>query len=313
MLKNYIGIDIGGMTIKGIIIDGQGKILFEDVIPTDAGKGENAIGDNVVELVNRMIINSKLYKNDFAGIGIGSPGLIDSERGNIVFAGNLMLNNYPLAKYVSERVGMPVKLTNDANAAALGEAKFGSGIKCRDSILVTLGTGVGGGIISEGKLFEGGKSAGAEIGHMVIVVDGERCSCGRKGCFESYASATALMEQTKRAMQQNKDSLMWQKYTLDSVSGATAFEYADKDETAKQVVETYVKYLACGIINLVNVFRPQVVMLGGGVSAQGEKLTRPVQEIVNKEVFASSYAPVKIVTAKLGNKAGGIGAAALFM
>ena len=181
-------------------------------------------------------------------------------------------------------------------------------------MLVTLGTGVGGGIVIYGKLFEGGKSAGAEIGHMVIVEDGLPCTCGRKGCFERYASARALMEQTRAAMNADKSSAMWKTYTPETVSGKTPFEYADVDASAKKVVDTYAKHLACGITNIINVFRPQVVMLGGGVSEQGERLTVPVQKLVSEEMFAgTTFAPVKIVKADLGSKAGAFGAAALFM
>ena len=205
-------------------------------------------------------------------------------------------------------------MTNDANAAALGEAKFGAGKEYSDSILVTLGTGVGGGIIIDGKLFEGGKSAGTEIGHTVIETNGYPCTCGRWGCFECYASATALMRKTKDAMEEDTGSEMWKTYTPQTVSGKTPFEYAETDIAAKQVVDWYVKHLACGITNLANVFRPQVVMLGGGVSEQGERLTVPVQRLVDKELFAGTdFAPVKVVKASLGSRAGAYGAAALWM
>ncbi len=314
VVKKFIGVDIGGMTIKGIIINNSGEIIVEDCVPTDADKSAEAMLGNIVNLINRMISAAGVLKREVSGVGIGCPGLIDSKNGMVVFAGNLNLEYYPLAKGVSDKVGLPVKLTNDANAAALGEAKFGAGKKYTDSVLVTLGTGVGGGIVIDGKLFEGGKSAGAEIGHTVIVEDGLQCTCGRRGCFERYASARALMEQTRAAMEANKSSAMWQAYTPETVSGRTPFEYAESDETAKKVVDTYVKHLACGITDIINIFRPQVVMLGGGVSEQGERLTVPVQKLVNGEMFAgTTFAPVKIVKAALGSKAGAFGAAALFM
>jgi glucokinase len=269
---------------------------------------------NIVVLINKMLTVANLNKNQVVGVGVGCPGLIDSKNGVVVFAGNLNLENFPLAKAVADKTGLAVKVTNDANAAALGEAKFGAGKQYKDSILVTLGTGVGGGIIVDGKLFEGGNSAGTEIGHMVIETGGYPCTCGRRGCFECYASATALMRKTKDAMEQDTDSEMWQRYTPQTVSGRTPFEYAETDVAAKQVVDWYVKYLSCGITNLVNVFRPQVVMLGGGVSEQGERLTNPVQKLVDKEIFAGSdFAPVKVVKASLGSKAGAYGAAALLL
>lgn len=303
----YIGIDIGGTTIKGIVLDESGKVSVEDSIVT--GKGEE-IAKNTVTLVNRM---KGAVNGGCKGVGIGCAGVIDSQNGKVVLANNLQLKNFPLAEMVGKEVGLPVKITNDANAAALGEAKFGAGKNYSDSILITLGTGVGGGIVINGELFEGHKSAGAELGHMVIEHGGNRCSCGRKGCFEAYSSATALIKRTKWAMEENPGSKMWFTYTQDTASGKTAFEYAETDIAASEVVEWYIKYLACGLTNLANIFRPQVIMLGGGVSGQKERLTAPLQSIVDRETFASDYAPVKITTATLGSSAGAYGAAALVM
>ena len=313
-MKQYIGIDIGGMTVKGIIIDENGNIASQDSIETGKRDGGQSLCANICTLIDRLITSINANISDFAGIGIGCPGMIDSTGGNVVFAGNLELRDFPLAKTISDKTGLPVKITNDANAAALGEAKFGAGKHYSDSILITLGTGVGGGIVIGGKLFEGNKSAGTEVGHMVIVEDGEQCTCGRKGCFERYASASSLMKNTRSAMSVNRNSKMWEKYTLETVSGKTPFEFADTDVTAKIVVDNYIRYLACGIINLANIFRPEVVMLGGGVSEQGDKLTLPLQHILEKQIFAGmDYAPVKIVKATLGSKAGAFGAAALNM
>ncbi len=312
--KYYIGIDIGGMTVKGIIMERDGSPLAQGSIATGSKDGGNAMCINIAALISKMADESKINLSEAVGVGVGCPGLIDSKNGTIVFAGNLGLENFPLGKAISNKVGLPVKVTNDANAAALGEAKFGAGKEYSDSILVTLGTGVGGGIIIDGKLFEGGKSAGTEIGHTVIETNGYPCTCGRWGCFECYASATALMRKTKDAMEEDTGSEMWKTYTPQTVSGKTPFEYAETDIAAKQVVDWYVKHLACGITNLANVFRPQVVMLGGGVSEQGERLTVPVQRLVDKELFAGTdFAPVKVVKASLGSRAGAYGAAALWM
>lgn len=303
----YIGIDVGGTTIKGIVLDENGKLCLEDSIVT--GKGEE-IADNTVTLINRM---RNSFKGEYVGVGIGSAGAIDSENGTVVLANNLRLKNFPLAKIVSEKTNLPSKITNDANAAVLGEARFGAGKEYSDSVLVTLGTGVGGGIVIGGKLFEGYKSVGAELGHMVIEFGGNRCTCGRRGCFEAYSSATALIKRTKWAMEEDPGSEMWTTYTTETVCGKTAFEYAETDIAASEVVDWYIKYLACGLINIANIIRPQVIMLGGGVSGQGERLTVPLQSIVDREMFASHYAPVKITTATLGSKAGAYGAAALMM
>lgn len=314
LAKKFIGIDIGGMTIKGILLRGDGTVLSRDSIETGSENGGDAMCANIVTLINKLLQTVDGYKTDIKGVGIGCPGLIDSKRGMVVFAGNLGLRYYPLAKTVSDKVGLPVKITNDANAAALGEAKFGAGMKYKNSILVTLGTGIGGGIVIDGKLFEGGNSAGTEIGHTVIVQGGLKCTCGRHGCFERYASARALTEQTRAAMEENKNSEMWKGYSLDTVCGKTPFDYMDTDITAKLVIDKYINNLACGVLNLINVFRPEVVMLGGGVSEQDERITVPLQKLVDKEIFAGTdYAPVKIIKAKLGSSAGSYGAAALFL
>ena len=313
-MQYYLGIDIGGMTIKGIMTDECGKLLSDGVIATDSDKGAEAMSTNIETLIEKLISDGKAEKKDIVGVGMGCPGVIDSKNGVVVFAGNLNLQDYPLAKVISERTGLAVKITNDANAATLGEAKFGAGNRYKNSILVTLGTGVGGGIIIFGKLFEGGKSAGTEIGHMVIVENGLKCTCGRKGCLERYASASALMEQTREAMADNHNSMMWKKYEPATVTGKAPFEFYDSDPTAKQVVDKYIGHLACGIINLANIFRPEVVMLGGGVSEQGERLTGPLQKLLDGEIIGGTkYAPVKVVKATLGSRAGAFGAVALLM
>ncbi len=303
----YIGIDVGGTAIKGAVIDENGRLYGEDSIVTV--KGTEII--NCIEtLCNRLM---KLNKEEVKGIGIGCAGVIDSAEGVVVRADNLHLYDFPVVRLLREKIDLPVKISNDANVAALGEAKFGAGKDYKNSILVTLGTGVGGGIIIDGKLFEGNKSAGAEIGHIVIEHGGEPCSCGRRGCFEAYSSATALKKRTKWAMEEDAGSAMWKKYTSDTASGKTAFEFAACDTSAREVVEWYIDYLACGLINLANAFRPEVIMLGGGVSNQGEELTGPLQEILDREVFAASYAPVKVTRATLGSSAGVYGAVALMI
>lgn len=306
----YIGIDVGGTTVKGIICDGDGRTYGEGVKPYS----ERSLADDIAALCEELILKSGRDKSSVAGIGAGCAGMVDAENGEVVFAGNLKLENYPLARLVNEKTALPVKITNDANAAALGEAVFGAGKNYKDSILVTLGTGVGGGIIIGGRLFEGYKSAGAEIGHTVIERGGDRCTCGRRGCFEAYCSATALARRTKWAMEKNAGSAMWKSCTSDTATAKTAFDYCDCDVAAREVVEWYIDRLACGLTNLANVFRPQVIMLGGGVSNQGERLTLPLQNKLDKELFGgTAHAPVKIICASLGSAAGAYGAAALVM
>lgn len=310
-MKYYLGLDIGGTFVKGVCMTADGKILAEDKCDTGCENGGQAMCDNIAALCSSL---TGKVEGQLAGVGAGCPGMIQSASGTVKFAGNLGLKNFPLGEELSKRLGVSVKVTNDANAAALGEAKFGAGKNYKNSILVTLGTGVGGGIIIDGKLFEGGCSAGAEIGHMVIERHGDMCTCGRRGCFERYSSAAALTRRTKYAMEEDAGSAMWTKYTSQNCTGKTAFDFMDSDRSAKEVVDWYIKYLACGLINLANIFRPEVIMLGGGVAAQGERLTKPLQSILDKEIFGGNdYATVTVVTASLGNSAGAMGAAALWL
>ena len=309
-MKNYIGFDIGGTSVKGGIVDEEGKLLVFDSIPTDPA----TIVADLAGFVNQLLSKAGLTADGVEGIGMGIPGMIDSEKGFVIFAGNLDWKNFPIAYELSAMTGMKVKITNDANAAALGEARFGAGKDYTDSILVTLGTGVGGGIVIGGKLFAGRHSQGAEIGHMVIDRGGLKCTCGRRGCFEVYASATALIRDTKHAMRENLDSEMWQDYTPETVDGLTAFSHAATDKTAAKVVDNYENYLACGLANLANIFRPDVIMLGGGISNQGDNLTKPLQKKMDNELFARGLGVgVPIVVASLGNRAGVLGAAAYAM
>ena len=312
--KYYVGIDLGGTFIKGGIVDDLGNILVSDKTPTQSEKGGEQVAKNIAALASSLLEKAHLTKEDVVGIGMGCPGMIDSATGVVIFSNNLGWKDFDVAKSVSALAGLPVKIANDANVAALGEVKFGAAKNYNDAIMITLGTGVGGGIVVGGKLVEGNKSAGAELGHSVVVFGGEPCTCGRKGCLEAYASATALIRDTKRAMTANSESKMWEIGALDNVTGKTAFDYYDTDEAAKAVVDGYVKHLACGLTNFANIFRPEVILLGGGVCAQGNALLKPLQKIIDEEIFAGDKGPaVPVIVAELGNSAGLLGAAALLM
>ena len=216
---------------------------------------------------------------------------------------------------MQETLPYPIRLTNDANAAALGEAKFGAGKSYETVIMLTLGTGVGGGIIINGKLYEGNQGKGGELGHVVVQVDGEQCSCGRKGCLEAYASATALIRETKKAMYGNKRSLMWQiSPEIELVGGKVVFEAAAKgDKSANEVLNNYIKYLGEGILNYCNIFRPNVVVLSGGIANAGAALFDPLNKYIEERFYGYKATPeVKVVPAELGYDSGKIGAAALF-
>ena len=312
--KYYVGIDLGGTFIKGGIIDDLGNIIISAKTPTESDKGADKVAENIANLANDLMAKVGLIKDDMEGLGMGVPGMIDSKAGNVIYSNNLKWKDFHIGEKVSKLTGLRVKIANDANVAALGEAKFGAAKGYDNVVMFTLGTGVGGGIVIDGKLFEGNKSAGAELGHATIRMGGEQCTCGRKGCLEAYASATALIRDTKRAMEAHKDSKMWQDGDLDTVTGKTSFDYKDCDPYAKEVVENYITYLAEGITDIANIFRPEVVLLGGGVCAQGDNLVKPLQAKVDKDIFAGDLGPkVKIKIAELENAAGILGAAALLL
>lgn len=312
--KYYAGIDLGGTFIKCGIVDEEGNILGKEQIPTGKERPYREIAADMARLVKKLAQDGGVV---LQGVGIGSPGTIDGERGVIVYSNNIAWRDVPLGRELGKLLDLPVKITNDANAAALGESFCGAGKKFRSLVLVTLGTGVGGGIILDGKLYEGNRSAGAEIGHEVIRLGGERCTCGRRGCLEAYASATALVRQTQRAMIKHPDSAMWEicKGNLENVNGKTAFDGLRLgDKAAKRVVQNYVTYLAAGITNLANVFRPEAILLGGGICKEGESLLKPLRKLLTKEIFGGSdRAPVLLETAALGYDAGLCGAARLAM
>lgn len=312
----YIGIDIGGMSIKAGIVDKEGKILCKDTIVPRVSEGQNAIAKDMFDLCENVIKKAGLKKEDILGVGFGSPGTVDTDKGVITFAANLNFKKFALLKEFSTYWKVKTAVGNDANCAALGETRFGSGKNKQNAFFVTLGTGVGTGFIVDGKILAGHKGGGSEGGHICIRMGGEKCSCGERGCWEAYASATALIRQTEKALEKNPDSLMQKTLESGKVTGKTAFEAARMgDKVAQKVVATYAKYVATGIVLLTNVFRPEVVMIGGGVSNAGDILLAPVKKYVGRHCFGDKRInPVpEIVLAELGNDAGIIGAASLVM
>ena len=309
-----IGIDIGGMSIKGAAVDSNGRVYEKFSMPFIKGEpGEETIR-KLANIVKEYIAANGL-ENKIAGIGLGSPGTLDIKNGIVNYANNLGWENLHVADIFHEVLPYPVRLTNDANAASLGEAKYGAGKAYQNIIMLTLGTGVGGGIILNGKLYEGNEGKGAELGHSVIVVDGEQCTCGRKGCLETYASATALIRETKKAMHSNRRSLMWKICPdIDLVSGKIPFEAAKKgDKVAIDVLDNYIKYLGEGILNFCNIFRPNVIVLSGGIANAGDYLFDRVNKYIKDRNYGYKMTPeVKVVPAELGYDSGKIGAAALF-
>ena len=307
----YVGIDIGGMTIKGGIVDEKGNILARKVVVTSPGKEDLLIVQDIANLIEDLV---KDCKDEIEGIGIGCPGSIYDEKGIVRYSCNINFRNTPMARMIAEKTQIKnVKLSNDANCAALGETMFGAGNGAKNSVMVTLGTGVGTGIVADGKLITGNRSAGAEGGHIQINLGGAVCGCGKKGCYEAYASATALMNQIQTACEKHPDSLLAKKVKEDGNSGKIVFDCAKEgDKVAIAVVKRYIKYVGVGLVNYANIFAPEVIIIGGGISNQGDNIIKPLQRYVSRNKYGAEYTPkVKVVAATLKNDAGIIGAAAL--
>jgi len=313
--KKAIGIDIGGTSFKVGLVNTKGKIEKKYSFLVDHKLSQNQLIGKLAASINEFLEDNYLTKDDIIGIGIGCPGSIDTEKGVCDYSNNLQWDKLDVCGIISKVTGINCKISNDANVACLGEARFGSGKTYNSVVLITLGTGVGGGIVIDHKLFEGNKGKGAEIGHTVIKLNGKKCTCGRKGCLEAYASATALIRDTKTAMRKDKKSLMWEYVhnNIALVDGKTAFECSKKgDASACKVVDDYIYYLGEGILNFCNIFRPDAILLGGGVAYQKEYLIDKLVKYAEDHDYGFKMTPkVEIRCAELGNDAGIIGAACL--
>ena len=312
-----VGIDLGGTNIIAGVVDNKYNIIAKAECKTAVPRPEAEICDSMAAVVKEALKKAKVKMEDVAHIGIGVPGAVNPETRVVETSPNLFFQNWEIAAMMEERLHKYVKVENDANAAALGEFLAGSAKGSKNAIAITLGTGVGGGIIIDGKIYSGSNYAGAELGHMVIVKDGNQCGCGRKGCWEAYASATALINMTKEAIKNEKPEFSYMLNAvngdLDQVNGKTAFDaMKDGDATGTEVVNKFISYLATGIINVINIFQPDVLCIGGGVSRQGETLLAPLRAIVEQERFTKHNEKQTIIcAATLGNDAGIIGAAML--
>ena len=317
----YIGIDLGGTNIAAGLVNDQCEILASKSVPTRA---DERTGEEIVKAMAELAIElckeNNVALSDVQWVGIGAPGTIDSENGVIAYANNIKFFDTPAAKIFRETFDVPVYLGNDANCAALGEAYAGAAKNARHAIMITLGTGLGGGIIIDKKIYAGFNGAGGEIGHTVIVKDGKPCSCGRKGCWEAYSSATGLINMTVEAMKKDteKKSLLWAKAkdgTLEGVSGRTAYLAAKEgDELALEVTREYEEHLASGIATVINIFQPEVFCIGGGVSHEGDRLMEPVKKLVSEQIYTrtiENLPQTEVKLAELGNNAGIVGAAML--
>lgn len=314
MSKYTIGIDLGGTTMTAGLVNDSfeivGKITWATQLPRPAEDLEKALAD----LCKRVAADNKVPFDQVEYVGIGTPGSVNFTTGVVGYNTNFNYYDWNLGPDMEKLLGCKVYVENDANAAAFGEYIAGGAKGYNDAVIVTLGTGIGSGIILGGKILRGFNFAAGEMGHTVIVKDGRLCNCGRRGCWERYASSRALTEDTKEAMRQNPENVMWKMVRdIDHVNAKLAFDAMEAGDTlAKQVVDTWMEYVGCGVANVVNTFEPEVVCIGGGVSNQGETLLAPVRAYVEKEThnITTGKAP-EIRACVLRNDAGVIGAAAL--
>ncbi len=314
-MKYYVGIDLGGTNIAAGVVNENYEIISKASTKTNCPRPASEIAEDMAKTAIEAVKKADLTMDQIEWIGIGTPGIADNANGVIVYSNNLGFDNVPMAEYIHKYIDKPVYIENDANAAAYGEFVAGAAKGAVNAVCVTLGTGVGGGIIIDGKIYSGSNMAGAELGHTIIEVNGPQCTCGRKGCFEVYSSATGLIRMSREAMDADKNSVMWKlaEEKNGKVTARTSFDAMRAgDKSASEVVDKYIKYLAAGITNIINIFQPDVLCIGGGVCNEGDTLLLPVKELVNKEVYTRTLAKnTDIVIAKLGNDAGIIGAAFL--
>ena len=305
-----IGIDLGGTNIAVGIVDEQYNILCTAHTPTRTDRGAEGIIDDMIMCISNALNELGEDLGNCRGIGIGSPGTCDNSSGTVRNAHNLGLYGVPLRDMLSRRIGLRVELGNDADCAALGEVVAGAARGSHSALMITLGTGVGGGYVLEGRISSGYRGLGGEFGHICVAMDGEKCTCGQRGCWEAYASASALIRQGKKAAAENPGSALCGAGELD---GRKIYACAARgDETAKAVVAQYARYVGVGLTSLANAIFPETILIGGGVSGAGDALMEPVREYVRDNFFVAdpALAP-EIKLASLGNDAGIIGAAAL--
>jgi glucokinase len=312
----YIGIDLGGTNIAVGIVDQRGTILAKKSVPTDASRGEEAVLRDMAKTTLDLIFATGLSEKDIDSVGIGTPGSVDPQTGIVHASCNLPFENTPMAERLAALLNKPVFVENDANCAALAEAKVGAGLGRRHVAMITLGTGVGGGIVIDGELYGGFNNFGGEFGHMIIEHGGEPCPCGQRGCLEAYASASALKREAQRAAVTNPKSLLWKAVEQEGkFSGRTAFLAAKMgDAAAQKVVDQFIRYLAIGSVNIIHILQPEILVIGGGVSHEGDGLFLPLEKMVNEIAYTPSVPVEKrtlIRPAVLGNDAGIIGAALL--
>lgn len=316
----YIGIDLGGTNIAAGIVDEQCNMVVKGSVPTGRLRSFEEIIKDMAGLCKGLMNDAGVTESEIGAIGIASPGAPNVEEGRIVYSANIpSFTNAPVCSELKKYFpGKEVFIENDANAAAFGEIIAGAAKGEKDAVMITLGTGVGGGIVIDGKIYAGFNHAGGELGHMVIKANGVRCGCGREGCWEAYASVTALIRETAEVIEEYPDSIIHQMIKKENgrISGRTAFDaMRSGDAAGKAIVNQYIEYIGIGLANIINIFQPKKIVVGGGISKEGETILTPLRKYVKEQTYAAgepNRKTAEIVEAKLGNDAGIIGAAMLF-
>ena len=311
--RPVVGVDLGGTKIFSLVATAEGQVLGEDRRPTQAEEGRDAVIGRLVDFVRRGLGEANVTTGELAGVGISTPGPCDPERGIVTGPPNLPgWRDVPLTQLVSDAMGVPVLLENDAAAAAYGELHFGAGQGCRHLVYVTLGTGIGGGIIIDGRIYGGASGAAGELGHLVIVEDGPPCGCGNRGCVEALASGLAIAREATAAVRGGR-SPMLAELAGDAPPTAELVHQAAMrgDDVSREIIERAGRYLGLGLVGLLNCFNPEALILGGGLLGLGDLYLGPAVRIAREGAFDQVVADVRITEAKLGGRAGALGAAAL--
>ncbi|HOB91595.1 MAG: ROK family protein [Bacillota bacterium] len=311
----YIGVDLGGTKIATGAGDQTGAILVRDVRPTEAHKGTEATINNIKASI-RQVLEQLGPDLQVCGIGVGSPGPLSVSEGVVYSAPNLGWDHVPIRQILKDEFGVRVEVGNDANVAGLAEWRFGAGEQCRNMIYVTVSTGIGGGIIVDGKLLLGSHDFAGEIGHMIMVENGPLCGCGRRGCFETLASGTAIARRAQEAVRLGVPTAMLELVDgdIDRIDSAVvARADAAGDALASEILDEAIRYLSIGLGNLVTIFNPDRIVIGGGVSNIGDRLFRPLRRMILSRAMRESVSRVEIHRAKLGSDVGVVGAMCLVM
>lgn len=311
-VRYRIGIDLGGTNMAAGIVDASYDVLCRESVKTRKNGTPEEIADDMAALVHGLCNGFGIEKDEIETVGIGIPGSV-SEEGMVEDANNIGFYHVPFGRMMEERLELPMQTVNDARAAAMGEYLAGAGRGSRIFQMLTIGTGIGGALIVDGKALTGCNGAAGEIGHMVIAQGGLPCSCGRKGCFEAYASASALKERMMRIVPKSQESLLFRlcEGQKERLSGRLLFAaLKEQDALAKELFWEHIEYLAEGIANIVNILQPDILCVGGGMSEQGEALLAPLRAAVAKRLYSKhSKVQTELKAAELGNAAGIIGAA----